>query len=176
MIPIVDKSILLITPPKCGSTSLHEHLCCKLGYPWMIGPSKYGGVVKYDKHSAEIPEEWPHLKPVVLVRNPLTRLPSLYSHHVGWCSWKGLNPLSKDHFLDSVASGKDLFYQPVSERYSGYVGYWKIENIREELESIGISGVLGVSNKSKNSFSFTDEQLKRVDSWIELDSKEFGYD
>ena len=176
MIPIVDKSVLLITPPKCGSTTLHDHLCCKLGYPWMIGPSKYGGVVKYDKHSAEIPEEWPHLKPVILVRNPLTRISSLYSHHVSWCSWKGIEHFSKDQFIDSVAAGNDLFYQAITKRYSRYVGYWKIENIESELNDIGIAGVVGVSNKSKKKFAFSDKQLGRIDSWIDSDSKEFGYD
>lgn len=77
MIWLKDKNIVLVTPPKTGSTALHEALCEGGSGIYVMGPC-WGFV---EKHTWVLPLWAKGASVGVVVRNPWARLSSFYRHH-----------------------------------------------------------------------------------------------
>jgi hypothetical protein len=88
MIILPDQKINIITPPKCGSTSLHEALCRNPKYNaiFFIGPSGNNGKFNrdIDKHTIYAPMEYQNHDYYVVIRNPRDRFISLFHHYRRW--------------------------------------------------------------------------------------------
>lgn len=88
MIILPEHRLNLVTPPKCGSTSLHEALCRnpELRGIFVLGPSGDSGKFNRTicKHTIYAPMEYHNHDYVVVVRHPRDRFISLYYHYLRW--------------------------------------------------------------------------------------------
>lgn len=80
MIVSLYHKLAIVTPPKCGSTSLHFRLCEQGPGMYVIGPQCDGN---YEKHTTLLP--WMvkanDCQVILIVRNPFTRAHSLWLHY-----------------------------------------------------------------------------------------------
>lgn len=78
MIWLREHNLLIITPPKCGSTSVHRTLCERGTGVYVMGPC-YGFIEKHVWQSFPL---WAKdCRKAVLVRHPWARIASFYGHH-----------------------------------------------------------------------------------------------
>ena len=98
---IVDEQrrVCIITPPKCGTTSLHDALC-----PPAIrcdGP-QFDGIIS--KHTHILPiyikDSIQHWRILFLARNPFSRLLSLYGHWIQY--WEGGQSGTLQQFVETI--------------------------------------------------------------------------
>ena len=170
VIHFFDRSLTIITPAKCGSSSLHVALCtAEIGGMFAVGHKDL------NKHTNELPYEatldgW---QVAVLVRNPYDRAASLYRHSVE----EGDSYLTFDQFIESVLLPReDPFSHPISEKYSGYSRYWKIEHIDDCLSDFGFSVSVPVINKSKIKAVVTEKHAQMLRDWANPDCEAFNYE
>lgn len=81
MIYSPTNKVIIITPPKTGSTSLHFSLCQAWNWVHIVGPQVDGHI---EKHTLRVPlfvkqQEADHTC-LMIVRSPYARLWSLYQH------------------------------------------------------------------------------------------------
>lgn len=82
MIILSGPRIVVVTPPKTGSNSLHRTLCSRPGNVYGMGPQPWS-VNEIEKHTLEAPRyvlagaRW-----VLAIRHPYTRVQSLYAHRI----------------------------------------------------------------------------------------------
>lgn len=129
MIIIPKKNTLIVTPPKCGSTSLHIMLCGEYGYrldAFQLGEVDVG------KHTTYIPYEAKRYKKLCLVRNPQDRFQSLYNHYRRY-----VREIDPQTYLDNFRSYFNFYNLKVSEicsmvRLDGLI---RIEYLKQDIET-----------------------------------------
>jgi hypothetical protein len=130
VIVLPEKKALIITPPKCGSTSIHQHFA-KEGV-FVIGPQGDDGDI--DKHTNKIPFDFRDFKKYIIVRNPIDRFVSLWNHY---CQWIKICPLWV--YQENLFSAS-WFYRWTLNHYDvPGAECLRLENIDQELQSRGLT-------------------------------------
>ncbi len=170
MIVWAEKKLVIITPPKCGSSSLHSLLCHRLGAAYVMGPSLDGTV---EKHTCVVP--WQARSEgytvLCLVRNPLTRALSLFDHAHRW-EPQFAETFFCDFVRHTLMSGRWLFASPITawlaHSNTSIDGVVKLESIQSWLRSIGIEHEMPKQNSS-------DVGPRTILPWAAADLENFGY-
>ena len=170
MIYLEDKNLTIVTPYKCGSSSLHKMLCKeRYGGVYICGPQPGGEI---DKHTFCLPWFSRNGKTVIVVRDPYRRASSLYTQHLRY-----FQPLSFDEYIDTELMTNEI-NEPVfaSLEKSGIaaVDYWQLEHIQDCLAGVGIMERLPVENRG-TSRVLTASQIERINPWAKPDCERFGY-
>jgi len=171
MIIFRDKEILFITPPKCASTTLHEFFCYQDNNIYTIGPQVDGAI---DKHTSHMPWFAYGIKcyqRYIIVRNPLTRVESLFNH------LQKHEDIDKDTFISSIKEDKIPFAKPISKIYhrSCYDNYIQLENMETVFKKLNLSIPPVKINKSKNKYKFSQEEIESIMDWAKFDLDAFNY-
>ena len=182
MIVFENRKLLIVTPPKCGSTALHQCLCkSRLNGIWCVGESPVdGGGFHVDKHNARVPFAWKSFRRVLVVRDPMTRLRSLWSWDHQHRHNRGIPKRSDVEFAKHVSAGSDPFQLPVSVRYaetlrSSGVEIWKLEQMQFHFHREGFDVRFKRVNQSRFVEQMSDECFDICREWIEKDSEAFEY-
>lgn len=89
MIYNIKTKTIIVTPPKCGTTILHDVLCRFPNYWYILGPTKWDTTSKHcsarDIHTNEI--QIRHT--VLLMRNPVDRMISMWKHRKSYDLYEG---------------------------------------------------------------------------------------
>ena len=161
--------IVIYTPPKCGSSSLHSYYT---GWIHVIGPQFDTGVI--EKHTTHLPyEAKENAECWMIVRNPYDRASSLYRHWLRWCDEHG----SFEFFLrNTVHVGEYSFlssslYQFYMKTERPPVRIIKLEAIEDELQIH-----LPHDNKGLNAdVKWTPYCIEFVRNWFAADFEHFDY-
>lgn len=169
MIYLPERNLTIVTPYKCGSSSLHDMLCTERhGGQYVLGPQPGGEI---DKHTFARPWFARNGKMVVVCRNPYDRVGSLHNQFL-----KFMPPISFDDWLDQHLW--DEIHEPVSASLdrSGLdmIDYWQLEHIQECLAGVGITELVPHKNPGRP-VELTDEQVEKIRPWAKLDCDRFGY-
>lgn len=174
-------NVAIMTPPKCATCALHQALC---GPPWhghtVIGPSAPG---LFDRHVNTWPSEAWEMHRAVVVRNPYSRLVSLYLHHVHWQAALGFGGPDFGDFCRLIAEGS---HEPF---YGWNLCQWlgpgsgetvlRVESLEADLAAIGIGATVprmnsGFYRKPWQGF-YNSELLDMVKTWAAPDCERYGY-
>ena len=167
MIALPDKKLLILTPPKCGSTSLHALLCQQENSVFIIGPQLDGRI---DKHTSRIPFDFRNYKRYIVVRDPYTRFLSLYKHHLLFNDYEPIDDFIKNYY-------KNSFNQNITSAYKIKCNYWKLENLPQCLEEVGIGHNMLLLNESEiESEDLTAKHKAEIANWAKPDCESFNYD
>lgn len=133
---ILYKDSCIVTPPKTGSTSLHERLCRGDTGLYVIGPQC--GNYFAEKHTTFLPWEVLIRKEVViklLVRDAASRFVSLYKH---FCRYEREVTLDEYGLLveHKVCSG--FYWWTYSMYHASLVSQLSRENVSREIEATTI--------------------------------------
>lgn len=79
MIVIPDRKAVIITPPKCGSTTAHEMF---FPYGYRVDGPQFENFDDIGKHTTSLTYGTNKYKVFCLIRNPADRFRSLYNHYV----------------------------------------------------------------------------------------------
>ncbi len=187
MILLIEQRIVIVTPPKTASDSLHRALCSGYGGQMVIGESMYPGNV--DKHTMKIPNEATGFTVLATVRHPLDRLVSLYCHYArteseyhgrfAMAFWEFANRIARDNRVSGFPV--DALYCWPQSKHLGTLapdGLLRTESLTEDLASHGIEVTLPRENTSHRrpwGAYFDTGLLATVEPWAEDDRQRFGY-
>ncbi len=190
MIYSLDRLLVLFTPPKCASNTLHE-LLTKQSCMSIIGPQLDGGV---DIHTTVMPwDVWSRLESytfAVSIRHPYTRAASLYGHYKQY--WPVPHLSFVDFLRQMVLAPRWGFFNatitsmltPVESPFDGrppiqVTHYVRVESLAQDLRALGfdVPDDLPRFNSSDNRGfdEFTPESKELVDLWSFYDFARFGY-
>jgi hypothetical protein len=188
MIVCINEKIIIITPSKTGSCSLHDALCQQQNYIYVIGPriiNKQTNDYTIDRHSFVcenifLKHVTGNFRTVCITRNPFDRLKSLYKHWIFHKNFTGvienfyrecINVAHQDSFLSNIATLCAKTNCNIDE-------FWKIENIEMHLnennitfDSINKRNVLNIDEIDK----INNDNLNFAMDWIEPDLIKFDY-
>lgn len=172
MILLPDKEILLITPPRCGSTSLHHALCQESNGVYIMGP-QLDAARPIEKHTFAIPHQAIHYKKYIVVRNPYDRISSFYHHY---CKYSK-NPIGfRDYIEQRVIPHIDPDCYPITSILLEYDAYLKIEQINVQLKIIGIDVEIPKLNVSDiKDIPWTNDLEYLIKIWGSNDFVRFNY-
>jgi hypothetical protein len=151
MIALEEQKIILMTPNKCASSTLHEVFCHS---PWnglyVIGPQGpwkscgFNAINVIGKHTTELCWEHKEWKKYIVIRDPFDRFISLWKHY---CKYHDVD-VTLEQFVDLVVSWQGPEY------YKMWFYTWTIrdylfnapenvitikqEILQNELEKIGL--------------------------------------
>ena len=190
MIYSLERTLVIFTPPKCASNTLHEVLT-RQSCMSVIGPQMDGGV---DIHTTILPwDVWSRKDDytfAVSTRHPYTRAASLYGHYKQY--WP-LPHLSFIEFLKQIVlAPRWAFFnttiasmlQPVEAPVDGRPPitinrFVRVEHLSEDLLSLGfdVPTKMPTHNASSNQGldEYTLESKQLVDLWAHYDFDRFGY-
>lgn len=136
MIVLPDHELVILTPPKTGSSSAHAALCnAKFGGIYVEGPLP-GQPVAIECHSFVVPRRYCNYRLAVLTRNPYARAKSLYAHARHYDrERRGLAGFVRDRL---IARRHSWWHWPLSI----YVGLAKRFSGRRSVESVRLEFVL----------------------------------
>jgi hypothetical protein len=184
------RSLVLFTPPKCASNTLHDLLTTQ-GCMSVIGPQLDGGV---DIHTTVLPwdvyarrEEYSF---VVAVRHPYTRAESLYGHYRA--HWPAPHLSFLDFLRQLVLAPRYGFFhstissmlQPVEQPLDGRPPIRasklvRVESLAADLRALGftVPSELPRANRSEHRGlgEHCAESMRLVDLWAHHDFQRFGY-
>lgn len=169
MIYFPDRNLVIVTPFKCGSTSLHNHLCSPaVGGLYVIGVQQDGEI---DKHTLTGPRFGDHGRAniAIVVRNPVNRLRSIVSYS------QLFEPEISFHEVSQRLSGGLCANQSTLIDESNANQYWKLEHIDDCLNAAGLPSLARRDNRSANRSDLNEEQIESVRWWWEPDAERFGY-
>lgn len=190
MIYSLDRMLVLFTPPKCASNTLHE-LLTRQSCMSVIGPQMDGGV---DIHTTVMPwDVWSRLDRytfAVSIRHPYTRAASLYGHYKQY--WPAPHLSFVDFLRQLVLAPRWAFFNttitsmltPVESPFDGrppiqISHYVRVESLSQDLRALGfdVPADLPKHNSSDNRGleEFTPESKQLVDLWSHYDFQRFGY-
>jgi hypothetical protein len=190
MIYSLDRLLVLFTPPKCASNTLHEILT-KQSCMSVIGPQMDGGV---DIHTTVLPwDVWSRRDSytfAVSIRHPYTRAASLYGHYKQY--WPAPHLSFVDFLRQLVLAPRWGFFNatitsmltPVESPFDGrppiqVSHYVRVESLSQDLRALGfdVPADLPKYNNSDNRGldEFTPESKELVDLWSHYDFQRFGY-
>src|SRR5262245_27866248 len=164
MIVLPRHRLVIVTPPKTASSSLHECLCTSaFGGIFVLGPQG-DGPGPYEHHTGWIPWNYTEYRIVIVVRNPYTRFLSLYDHACAYAQPGEEWPGSIDHFAASLwESDSHWFYRWSLSQFADGIhsgrdgqplaisGWVKTEDLEHGLQSYGVEVVVPRINASKSS-------------------------
>lgn len=191
MILLYNKETAIITLPKTGSTSLFHTLCRPPHYgTFCIGPSG-DDANYYDHHSVVLPQAGFKWKVLVVVRDPLQRLVSLWGHLAKEKLSNMQNPPTLQNFVDTIASNIHPFYfyqwnqSKILEKATYEYTTIKTETMEEQLLGLGILEYKGellnlnTFNIGQKSKSYTEvlsvAMIEKLKWWWEPDCDNFSY-
>jgi len=178
------KKIAIMTPPKCGTNTLHFALRI---HPWTgesyCGPSPASiGISEgdFDRHINCWPGEVKRFpNKLVVVRKPETRLVSQYLHMTSRLTGKGLSAPSFAEIIDHIISGEEsrpLYSWNLTRWLAGvdFDDVLRMESLQDDLAKHGIEikdmPAVNVSYKGQSYMEFyTPELLERIEPWVEPD-------
>ena len=179
---------LIITPPKCGTHSLHLALCREpYGGVTVIGPSMGGG--RIDRHVTTIPCEADDFTIVAVVRNSYDRLVSLWHHLVRFDAMHGRGTMAFYIFAAHVGrrdsntiAGDPMYGWNLTDHLAGMpdrTKFVKLESLREDLAALGIA-IDHVPHELKSQRKpwqkyYDAGLLAMVEPWAGPDCERFGY-
>jgi hypothetical protein len=190
VIDLPDRRIAIMTPPKCATHSLHAVFCAP---PWcgrtIVGPT-VSDPSKLDRHVRQWPNELAGYRKLVVVRNPLDRLVSLFLHFVRFEAAEGRGTPCFADFCRWVvgpdrpaAFAPQVIYQWNLSRWLKGVewdGVLKVESLAHDLQREGLA--LASLPRENASYrvrpwqKFYDAELSRVvREWATGDCKRLGY-
>lgn len=177
MLVLDNLKICIFLPPKCGTTSVSQHIVNKrLGY-CCLGPQHDGEI---EKHTWAIPWHVNHYggyKFYSLIRNPYTRVKSLYGHYCRW--WE--KPKSFHHFLREIVIGGIYdFYNWTVWRMIHKTGkevqWLHYETLIQDLSAIGImTDGFPHLNKGDYDVKLTEDDKYLIRIWGHDDFIQGGY-
>ena len=178
MIADWSKALLIATPPKCGSTALHDALS-KIGCMVVIGNSPHdGGKLFADWHTNEVATNLSFMRRALLVRNPADRLRSLWHWDILHNEKHGLLYRDDVEFVRHVVGGSDPFQLPVAVRFTNFrdAEIWRLENLQFHLTRNNYNVRLRRKNQSRfRGRELSPEALEIAADWIRIDADAFGY-
>lgn len=120
---IIDRiSTIVMSPPKCGSTSIHYRWSRDdVGGFWVLGPQPDGSI---GKHTFINIPEYPY-KRVSLIREPYDRTLSLWKHKNDFDNVR----FDLDDFIDHLLASDHWFLKPQITFMSNVDEMWPIESI-----------------------------------------------
>lgn len=124
-----DRKLLLITPMKCGSTTAEETLC-PLGWRYIMGPHPWDRR-EIEKHTDCVPYLAADARKLLLVRNPLDRVASLFNHHVQYHG-----PLDFGRWLNVAFHSR--YHAPVTQLYAKHDRVICIERFQADMRRVGV--------------------------------------
>lgn len=143
---------LIVTPPKCGSTTLNEFMARppyngyvlvgpmgKIDYDPIKGPQ----IEAFDHHTNLIPNGLEHYKKYAMVRHPLQRLVSLWGFFARIQTMEGKENMDVNQYLIDIGMKKHIsyFFQWNLEQCLGnteFDGFIHQESLDEDLEKFGL--------------------------------------
>lgn len=183
-----EKKLIYIDPPKTGSTSLDNYFKrhCK------------GRHIKYhpsvQKHMREIPDEFSDFDVVASVRNPYTRLFSLYKMDIRLkLSWHGVRLDNFDNYAQDVLNvckshSSDNHDQSVY-RYFSCSKYLEIFQLKEfirmeemvlDLQKLGFNASPSKQNSGNYKETWLDnarpDTIAIINEWAGEDFQLYGYE
>lgn len=174
--------LVLITPPKNASTSLHAGLSELPGVRWIEGPFPNAvGPPMISRHSTFIPEEYRDFQRVVVVRHPYRRAASLYRHWQSFQTYTG----SFAEFVSEV-----LLYpsqNPFAQNQAAYFGegapqFVRLEYLALDFAAYGIDASnlprlneLGGGKSIDDIGGIDRETLSRLNYWAMDDFRRAGF-
>jgi len=177
MILLPDKKILLITPPRCGSTSLHYALCEQGNGVYVMGP-QLDAARHIEKHTFALPHQAIHYKKYIVVRNPYDRITSFYAHYSKYTD----KPLTFAEYIETrVIPHKDVDCYPISSAIDRMDYYYidrhlKIEDINTGLKNIGIDiNIPKLNSSNKPPLHWTPDLRFLIKTWGSNDFVRFNY-
>ncbi len=140
MIVCERQKLVIITPPKTGSTSLHRHLIAAGCLP-VYSPDPSG---KVSKHGVVVPLEYVSMefRVAVVVRNPYDRLVSQYAHYCNWLTSQGRAAPSIGQFCGALPD--DIVFGWTLAQTLGDIRWqelWKLETLATHLAAHGLPNV-----------------------------------
>lgn len=127
MIILPEYKLIIVTPPKCGSTSLHQYFC----------ENKRSGILcidrDHDKHTCHVPFHYRMYDVVVVIRNPRDRFFSLFNHYNRWHK----ETLSYQQFYEQYTRFEPFYAWRIVDYLQNYdlvtSNFIKIEEINNNL-------------------------------------------
>lgn len=191
MILLYDKETAIVTLPKTGSTSLFKTLCRQPYYGvFCIGPSG-DDPNYYDHHSVLLPPAPFKWKVIVVVRNPLQRLISLWGHLAKERVAQILDVPSLEDYIDIISTNSHPFYfyqwnqTKILENVTYEYTLVKTETLESQLLELGILNNpgelmnLNVFNMRRSTPEYntilSQESIDRLRWWWEPDNIKFNY-
>jgi len=139
MIVLPRHGLVIVTPPKAASSSLHHCLCSpEFGGIFVLGPQG-DAPGPYEHHTGWVPWNYTEFRIVIVVRDPYTRFQSLYDHARTQPSdvWPG----SLDGFAASLSSpSTHWFYR------------WSLSEFADDIRSGRDSEPLAITGWIKTEF------------------------
>ena len=190
MIYSLGRSLVLFTPPKCASNTLHDLLTLQ-GCMSVIGPQLDGGV---DIHTTVLPwdvfarrEQYVF---AVAARHPYTRVASLYGHYRA--HWPAPHLSFRDFLRQLVLAPRYAFFhstisamlQVVEQPLDGkapirVTKVVRVESLGDDLRDLGftVPTPLPKANRSEHRglAEYDAETMQLVDLWAHHDFQRFGY-
>jgi hypothetical protein len=141
MIVLPWHGLVIVTPPKTASSSLHDCLCsADYGGIFVLGPQG-DAPGPYEHHTGWVPWNYTEFRIVVVVRNPYTRFLSLYDHARAYSPPDAKWPGSLDEFAASLsAPNMHWFYR------------WSLSQFADDIRSGRDSQPLAIAGWIKTEF------------------------
>ena len=190
MIDLHTLRIGIMTPPKCGTHTLHAVFCSP---PWcghaVVGPT-ISDPAKLDRHVRVWPNELDGYRKLVVVRHPLDRLVSLFLHFVRFEAAEGRGTPSFRTFCRWVVGPRPPEFGP-QLLYRWNLCQWlegakwdavlKVESLQADLarEGLAVESLPreNTSFRSRPWQAFYDVELFELTRpWAEPDCERFGYE
>lgn len=147
MIVLTEQRVVIVTPPKTGSSSFHFAFG---GFPgaWHVqGPMDKNDPESIELHTWIVPRAFrKKYKLAILVRNPYTRANSLYAHNEKYSELDFTIPY--DAYMKDLGDQLEWFYWPlhrylnnaqqVNEMALHDSPVIRLESVREDLAKLGV--------------------------------------
>ncbi len=185
-----ERNIVLFTPPKCGTMTLHEVLP-QFGVKTVLGPQFDYGV---GEHTTLLPfDVWnaiDRFRFVVATRNPYTRAASLYGHYQQY--WEGADLLFPEFVEQIVVAPRHHFFnatissvlQPLENPLDGRLSvrvdaFVRLEELAGDLCRLGyefddpLPPVHALQHRGLE--EYTRSAQLAIETWARHDFDRFGY-
>ena len=151
-----DSRVCVLTPPKCGSSTLHKSLR-KVGFRSCLTKQFDGNV---EKHGNQLPWEVTKrgYKILLAVRDPMDRVLSLFSHHKYWWNKHAKSNL-EEFLLQIVVPPRYTFFNVTCSMYQQSVhdqgfqvaGFIRLEKMVRLVGRIGArNGTLPIRTRQRS--------------------------
>lgn len=197
MIVLPGRHIAIMTPPKCGTNTLHtalrqppfngESYCGASPLSLYASDSLPVGLAKnFSRHINYWPSEVRGFRKLAVVRKPDTRLVSMYLHLCSRLSAVGSEAPSFSEYVETVADGREtrtLYSWNLSRWLEGVEadGWLRLESLQEDLLAEGVDVKtmmpINVSVRAQPYADFyTDKLRAMIEAWAAPDRERWYSD